>query len=44
VIGFQPTSTLLTEDQAINLAAWLVAMVPGGRRRFDAMLSDILNT
>jgi hypothetical protein len=34
-------AVVVTEDSAVNLAAWLVAMVPGGRRRFDAMLAEI---
>ena len=40
-IGYRPISTLLSEDDAINLAAWIVAMVPGGRRRLEAMLHEI---
>lgn len=43
-IAYRPTSSLLSEDDAVNLAAWLIVMVPGGRRRVEAMLRELENT
>lgn len=34
----------LSEDDAINLAAWLVALVPDGEKKFDELFSAVLDT
>jgi hypothetical protein len=37
-------STILTRDQALNLAAWLVAVADPTQKDFPGMLEEVLNS
>lgn len=40
----KPPSIEMSKDEAINLAAWIVAMADPTREQFDPLLSAILET
>lgn len=40
-LAYMPISSILTEEDAINLAAWLVALTRNGRDRLADVLRQI---
>ena len=44
VIMLPAHARLLTDDEALSLAAWLVALTPDGADRFEAVYVAITNT
>lgn len=44
IVFLRPVPQRITREQAVTLAAWLVAMADPGRERFDAKLAEVQST